>query len=234
MKKNILVLFAIVLNFTGAGQFKKDDALLGLNGGYSRNKNNSIGPGTYYDSHSDQMMRGNARFGYFFRNGFVLGLLGGHTKTISKVTTHSQLNLGEQIDESTYTGKEYSIGAFSRFYKTIAENKLAFFCQLDVVYVSGITEGKHKGNSGGLVTFTREPNGEIKGVTAGLRPGFVYFIRRRIGIEVSFGTFSYDYRIRKNYLRGLKLNENRSGGLNMNFGLTTFNMGVNFYLCEKK
>lgn len=234
MKRGILLLCAINFGFNIFGQFKKDNALLGAGAGYSQSKSNGQGAGSPDDSRTDLNMRGNARFGYFFRERFALGLLCGYTKTVAKTRTRAMTNLGEQIDNYTYTGKEYSIGIFTRFYKSITQNKLAFFCQLDASYITGTNEGKQKGSSGGKVTFSREPNGEVKGMTVGLHPGFVYFIGKRIGIEASFGTGAYDYRVRRTYLKGVKINENTSGGLNMNFGLTTFNLGLSFYLCEKR
>ena len=79
-----------------------------------------------------------------------------------------------------------------------------------------------------------DKNGDIKGFSAFLSPGVVYFITRSIGLEASFGNIGYTSRTENIEEQGQKMATYKDSGLNFNFSATTFNIGINFYLNGKK
>lgn len=128
----------------------------------------------------------------------------------------------------------FSVGAFGRSYKMVKQNKFAFFGQLSLTYDVGTS------------VFTAEyPDlipkvkpvpvmGEMKGVTAAIRPGLVYFLTGNLGLEITYGKLAFVHERIENSMEGKYLSKDVSSGVNTDFGLSSLTLGVSFYVPTKK
>lgn len=232
--RKLIAIVCILSGITkGFSQLQKDNILLGTSASYQQNKTDNSA-GSNKNTHNFSDFTGSLRAGYFIRNNFVVGLTGDYTKRVVKSKDFSVTTNGEQTNDMTTERKVYSIGGFTRLYKPIVEKKLAFFCQLNAAYQTGTSSGTTKATAGNSVFKNKMPEGRIQGFDVDFHPGFVYFIKERIGIEASFGTFGYNYQVEKFYVKNTRVNQTSTGGMNVNLGFNRFTLGVSFYLGEKR
>lgn len=160
----------------------------------------------------------NPKVGYFFADRWAVGLAPGYSFQ------------SQEDSAQTTKGKSYNVGAFVRYYQPVGE-KLAIFGELNgISYGAGNNTQTYKGNP-----VTQENTYRSLSVGAFIRPGIVYFITPKIGLETSFGGVSLGYYSNKSKseLRNVFTTKNETtsngftAGLNFNY---QFNLGVLFYL----
>ena len=234
MKEKILFLFLIGFYLQGFAQLKKDDALLGFGMGYYLTKNVVEQVGGDYAKLQNNYFNGTVRFGYFMRDGLALGGIFSYDNNKEVQSIRSTIPGVEENTDYIKHSKLFSVGPFLRGYKVAAGKKIAFFLQLDALYQGGKTSGVRKGTYLGNPFWGKDSDGRKHGFVAALHPGFVWFIRERMGVEVSFGTIGYNYEVLKNYWKGKATDAHPSSSLSASFGLNTLNLGLCFYLCERK
>ena len=122
------------------------------------------------------------------------------------------------------------MGAFVRYYQPIGE-KLALFGELNgVSYTVGNITRTYEGS-----LVSQKDTYRSLSVGAFIRPGIVYFITPKIGLETSFGGLSLGYFSNKNKSEDRNVftttsettNSGFTGSLNFNY---QFNLSVLFYL----
>jgi hypothetical protein len=231
MKKTILVFLVLFLCFRIFGQIEKGARLVGTSFNYSQDKNTQ---NTSNTSSINKSINIEIRYGIFVTKRIAVGVLGGYGNSNSSSTSMLISYLNNPLLTSTSITNLYSAGIFSRGYKMFMNNKIGFFCQLDAVYLFGTSSDVQKITYQNTTTQSSGTTGNINGFTAGLHPGVTYFITDKIGLEVSFGNFYFNTQTQKNYDHGNKIGENKTSGLNLDFGLNTFYVGVNFYFGGRK
>jgi len=234
MKVRILLFFFVCFYLGCFAQLKKDDALLGLGLNYTLAKTSTDRLDGNYTHNEKTTFNGNVKFGYFIKDGLAFGGLLLYNTETSLVKSRTVFDGWEEISNQTQHSKQISVGPFLRSYKTLANSKIAFFLQLEAVYQSGKLDGLQKGSLNGNPVWIKSPDGKINGVAAALRAGFVWFMRERVGVEVSFGNLTYNYQILKNYFKGSEIDKHPTGAFTGNFGLNALSLGLSFYLCERK
>jgi len=235
MKKTFLI-FSILSSGLIYSQIERGTFLLGPSFNYSQNGNNNQpeDPTAYTQSGKSGAFNSALRLGYFVTNNIAVGVLGGYGSSFSngESKNSSSVNPG-YVQKSNSTINLSSFGLFARTYKLFNENRFGFFCQLDGVYQIGNSKTTYTDDQSG-VSQSSNTNGNVTGINLGLRPGVVYFITKRIGIEGMVGNLSYNHQTQQNYSNGQKTSKNSTNTLNTNFGLNSFYLGVNFYFGGKK
>jgi hypothetical protein len=241
MKKAVLLFIILTTACTNAfGQIKKDARLIGVNFNYSLGKNSqqvlSNTPVPNEDNINSTNFNGILRLGYFVTDRIAVGFAGGYGSTSSSDENKnlvSPVSYYLTITKQTNTSltSTNAMGVFVRGYKLFFENKLGFFYDLSAVYQFGASSGNTRNEySDGSVRQYPAPRGQFTGCTIGLRPGVVYFVTPKIGLEGSFGNFSFYSQSESFYQYGNKVSSSSASGLNLNLNATSFYLGVSFYL----
>jgi hypothetical protein len=155
------------------------------------------------------------RVGYFFADRWAVGLVPGLSYT--KQTGSAE----------TSTNRAYSIAPFVRYYQPVGE-KLGIFGELSgISYTSG--SGDRNATNGGMISKSSFQNVNLG---AYVRPGVVYFITPKIGLETSFGSVGFGYFTSKNTNEMPGENrETKDNGFAAAVNLSyNFNLGVLVYL----
>ncbi|RTQ47513.1 hypothetical protein EJV47_19020 [Hymenobacter gummosus] len=163
--------------------------------------------------------------GYFVTDKLALGLGGGYIRYRS-VNTQTATPGGPPATTAASTSNRYGIGPFARYYWMLTD-KLGFYGQLDARYghtTTDFTLETPTGRSGSTST--------MQGGTATLMPGAVFFLGRKVGLEVSAGSVS------ASSMRGKTVPDDPSIGSSTNkeqyvtasFNLVQFRFGASVYL----
>lgn len=230
--KNTLLVFCILANGIAYGQAQKGALLLGPSFNYYQSSNSSKPENVSSVKQESRSggFDGNLRIGYFVSDKVALGILGGYS---SGYSTNEYGNTVADFQSSEVRTHMNSVGLFGRAYKLYNENKFGFFCQLEALYQAGNSTTTEKEPLNGIQQITKS-TADVHGFTIGLRPGVVYFITKKIGLESSFGNLSYTNRTQKNSLSSnAPASTTTSDVFNLAFGLNTFYLGINFYLGGK-
>lgn len=225
--------FAIVLWYCfsdSKAQLNKGNWLVGTNFGYTQEKDKvSTGAGQ-----GDQIIQEGSmqvHSAYFIRSNQALGLFIKHhlfsEKTKVRGTALNDVNFNLKRTVS-------SLGAFGRSYKMVKKNKLAFFGQLGLAY-----------NVGNSAVTTEYPGivpkatpipivGKIRGFTASIHPGLVYFLTGNFGIELTYGKLAFVYENIESSSEGRYLSTDESSGMNTDFSLSSLALGICFYIPVQK
>jgi hypothetical protein len=177
---------------------------------------------------------GAVNVGHFIANNLLVGLIVGYASSNYETTQNGRQSIYQEI---FYRNQKYNTayaGVYSRLYKMLDGNKIGFFGNLQVVYQMGSSLVKETYTHNTNLKEHPDKNGDIRGFSAYLSPGVVYFITRSIGLEASFGYLGYSTSTETIEEQGQKLATYKDSGLNFNFSATTFDIGVNFYLSGKK
>jgi outer membrane protein len=153
--------------------------------------------------------------GYFLSDRWAIGLAPSFSSTNNRGTSDKT------------KAKAYSIAPFVRYYQPVGE-KLAIFGELSgISYQSGWN--KKTAQDGNLIQ-----NYDYRTYNAGvfIRPGIVWFVTPKIGLETSIGSLGYGYYNGKNTVEmpeetRKSTEEGFSGGLSLSYN---FNLGILFYL----
>ncbi len=155
------------------------------------------------------------RVGYFFADRWAVGIAPGWSYNKQKGSAETNIN------------RAYSIAPFVRYYQPVGE-KLGIFGELSgISYTAGSAD--RNSTNGGLLLKSSSQNVNLG---AYVRPGVVYFITPKIGLETSFGSLGFGYFASKttNELPGEKRETKDSGfaaAVNLSYN---FNLGVLVYL----
>jgi hypothetical protein len=155
------------------------------------------------------------RAGYFFFDRWAVGIAPGLLYNKQKGSAENNIN------------RTYSIAPFVRYYQPVGE-KLGIFGELSgISYTAG--NNNRTNTNGELILKSSFQNVNLG---AYLRPGVVYFITPKIGIETTFGSVGLGYFTSKstNEMPGEKRetkDEGFAGGVNLSYN---FNLGVLVYL----
>ncbi len=197
---------------TASAQNGKGKWLVG--GNIESSSRNSTLSNPAVDYKSNQMILG-PKVGYFLSDRWALGLAPSFSSTHNRGSS------------DVTKAKGYSTAPFVRYYQPVGE-KLAIFGEL-----SGISyqSGWHKRTApdGNLIQ-----NYDYRTYNLGVfvRPGIVWFVTPKIGLETSIGSLGYGYYNGKNTVEmpeGTRktTEEGFSGGLSLSYN---FNLGILFYL----
>jgi outer membrane protein len=231
MKKTLITL-GLLTHFLGEAQTEKGSWMVGGNASFSAASSNMQVQNAANSGNSSQNLNFNVLLngGYFVRKQVAVGLLGGYSFFSSSNTSDGS----NYSNTSTGRGDIFSLGFFARGYKLIPANKLAFFCQLEALYQTGRTQSENTSGNGSPFAQSSTINSDLNGYSATLRPGLVYFITPRIGIETTFGALSYTDRTQSTTFSGAEPVKNKSTSLTANFGLNSLFFGVHFYFGAKE
>jgi hypothetical protein len=210
----------LLVSLTGYAQQRKDKWLVG--GGFDFVSQTTTSSQTNMVNNSAiQTKNGfgsvSPRVGYFFADRWAVGL----TPSIS---------FSSRKDSSeTSKGSGYNLAAFVRYYQPIGE-KLAIFGELNGINFGAGTNRRNLTSS----TQDRTDTYQSLNVGAMIRPGIVYFITPKIGLETSFGGFNLGYFSNSNKSKseaGTLGQEIKQSGFaaGLNFGYQ-FNLAALFYL----
>ncbi|MBD0258496.1 MAG: hypothetical protein ICV83_22495, partial [Cytophagales bacterium] len=133
----------------------------------------------------------------------------------------------QQDSSETSQGRGYNLAAFVRYYQPIGE-KLALFGELNGINYGAGNTRRNPANG------TQDRTDSYRSVNVGalIRPGIVYFITPKIGLETSFGGFNLGYFSSRNKSEaGEPGQETKQSGFatNLNFSYR-FNLAALFYL----
>jgi len=215
--KNLLTIGVAILfvSFTGFAQQHKGKWLVGGSVDSYSQTNKVTFPSV---ENTNGRFSVNPKVGYFFADRWAVGLAPGYSFQ------------SQEDSAQTTKGRSYNVGAFVRYYQPVGE-KLAIFGELNgVSYGAGNTTRTFRGSP-----VTQKDTYRSLGIGAFIRPGIVYFITPKIGLETSFGGLSLGYYSNKNKseLRNVfaSRSETTSNGFaaSLNFSYQ-FNLGVLFYL----
>lgn len=208
---------------------QKGARLLGVSANYFKTSDNNQPEDMTLQKQANKNSNFNSelRLGYFITNKVAIGLIGRYANS----TTWQQI----EDQRSTYTANSRSntgsYGLFVRGYKLFKEDKFGFFCQLEGTYSQGNSVSKT--SYWGIQVTMGEQKEDLTGINLALRPGLVYFFTNKIGIEGSLGGVFYNTSTRQRFVNGSKTSKNTSDGFNLNLGLNTIYLGINFYLGGK-
>ncbi|PBQ33025.1 hypothetical protein CNR22_14985 [Sphingobacteriaceae bacterium] len=231
MKKLFLSSLVISAHFMNA-QLNKGTVLLGGDVGYYQTKNDRTGtvdPNQNQKSESKSLSL-SLDAGYFVAQNFAIGIFAAHRS----YTSNSDEVGNNYIRLYDTEENQSSFGGFARGYKLFADNTFGFFGELRGGYLTGSYETRdfYQPNAQPSQLNRRVDKGP--GFIIGLRPGIVYFIRPRIGLEASFGNLSYMSQKTDNSYNGEKVSETKSNNLNLNLNVSSISLGVHVYLGGKQ
>lgn len=216
MKKNFLFLILLLTSLNSFAQLEKGKFFVGGNLNVFSTKRNMLTLDTLVDWKKASGVNVNPAVGYFIANNFVVGLNLGYNHERSELYNSSSTHY-------TDLSHIYSIGPFCRYYK-MASEKIAFFGEARFDFNFNKRYTKYPDNN----------NFEIKNKSIyfgpELRPGVVYFVSSKVGLELTAGSLSYRYIINKNSNNGNYNGNYINNDFNLNFHLKDINLGVFFYL----
>lgn len=231
MKKLILSSLILGTHFLNA-QINKGTVLLGGDVGFYQSKSDRTGtvdPSQNQKSESKNLSL-SVDAGAFVAPNFAIGIFAAHRSysSNSDEVGNNYIRLYDTKENQSY------FGAFARGYKLFADNTFGFFGELRGGYVTGSYETRdfYQPNAQPSQLNRRVDKGP--GFMIGLRPGFVYFIRPRIGLEASFGSLSYTSQTTDNSYNGEKISETKSSSLSLNLNVSSISLGVHVYLGGKQ
>lgn len=200
MKNTFFIFLFILSSISGFAQTDKGKVMLGGNTSYFYNKTN-------YSSSQATII---PSFGYFIKNNLAIGSDFTYTRYKNLYNSNNGIN---NYNISNGIG----VSPFIRYYKFI-ENKLAFFGQANI---GAMHSHSH------YTENTSNPTSNTIAGNINLKPGLVYFISPKIGVELTFGGISYFYNHISFDNNSPEIN---SQNFNFNLGLRSLAIGAYIYL----
>jgi len=224
--KCILVLM-IFLAQVACGQVKKGALLLGPTLSYLQLKtvNTSAQNSNISNTTKTMIFGSEVRAGYFLTDKIAVGIIGGYSDSKMVVTNKNpNLIVGESFTKINLV----SAGLFARSYKMFNENKLGFFGELKSVYKAGASNSGNKSQQIGAPLFTNQSKANVTNFSVGISPGLVYFLVKKLAIEASFGSLSFNTKTTQNYYAGEKTTKTKDS--NFSIAFNSVSLGIMFYL----
>jgi hypothetical protein len=154
---------------------------------------------------------------FFIANNIAIGLNFGYSYTRNK----NSFNFNN-IDDKT---RIVEIGPYVRLYKMLGE-QAGIFAQAEFNYGKGLNDYRRINFNNGTPISGKD---DIITIDAGIKPGFVFFITKRIGLETSIGFLGYQSRKAGNDEMNLNIdNTTKSFGLSLN--PSSVNVGFRYYI----
>lgn len=228
----LFVLIAVVLNSTTASAqtIGRAAKFAGINGGFYQHTTKESDTNRQIEA-SVQQLSVNGGIGFFqtkslaigFRISYESSIIDSFTKNIS----------GLSSSKTKESNSFWGISSFGRYHKKISKR---FFAFID----ANVSIGNHTRTlQGQQITSlgTKLINDNNKGNFANsiyifVRPGILYLVHSKIGIELSYGNWNLQY---TNFQPG-----NGSGNRNIpktisgfDFQLSSLNLGINYYFKSK-
>lgn len=231
MKKLFLSSLILSAPFINA-QINKGTVLLGGDVGYYQSKNERAGT---VDPSQNQKTESKSiglslDAGYFVAPNFAIGIFAAHRSysSNSDEVGNNYIRLYDTKENQSY------FGGFARGYKLFADNTFGFFGELRGAYLTGSYETRDLYQPNAQPSQLNRRVDKGPGVMIALRPGIVYFIKPRIGLEASFGNLSYTSQTTDNSTNGEKVSTTKSSNLNLNLNVSSISLGVHVYLGGKQ
>lgn len=222
----VLLLCLSVISVSKA-QFTPGNSFLGISAGfYQYGKPGIYDPGQITRINNQRQISGDLRLGIMSGKRSLVGL---------SVVYDSQLyEQEEQVSSSSFSysyvlaqqQKIYGIGVFGRLYKMFEGDKIGLFGHLAGHYLAGSATAKYKAIGSSVQILGQDETVDLKGLQAQFTPGIVFFVTKRIGVELTIGSFRFT-RITATYGKGVEQVNNE---WDFSYGLSSTKVGVNFYL----
>jgi hypothetical protein len=205
----------LLLSLTGFAQNGKGKWLVGSVIDFnSRTNSTTLNQANPVESKSTQVSV-YPRVGYFLADRWAVGIAPGWSYNKQNGTAETNIN------------RTYSIAPFVRYYQPVGE-KLGIFGELGGISYT-TTRADRNSTNGQMIQKSSFQNVNLG---ASVRPGVVYFITPKIGIETSFGSVGFGYFTGKSTseMPGEK-RETKDSGFSAAVNLSyNFNLGVLVYL----
>lgn len=225
--KKLLFILILFSRFISQAQIEKHALLLGPGLSYYAYKN-SYSQGANPLNNSDykvQDLLGVLRAGYFINDKTAAGVI---VMYDAARTVQNSTNSGNN-GTMDFRRNIVSAGVFGRRYKMFSENRFGIFCHLEALLQVGTSKTTNTTKQNGI-SGSSSDHGDITGYQIGFRPGFVFFVTPKIGLELSVGNISYSHTSSNVYTNGAKTNSTTNDNVNAGFAYSTFIFGLNFYL----
>ena len=236
MKKSCYIYLLILTSLISKAQLEKQKIMLDINGSYSQNSSGSaIDPNLTSNNYksTDEYKYSNfitvLNYGYFVSNKIAMGITGAYQTYVFKDEDASGFT--SLVNKSSY--KLYNAGGFTRFYKAMKENKIAVYGNIRAFYLWGDFSTEQYTTYNGIIDPHQKEHGLVSGYGASFNPGFVYFVTKKIGLEISFGNITYIHQKNETYAAGFKNGSSISDGLNTNFSYSSLFLGITFHMGGK-
>ncbi|MEM1135604.1 MAG: hypothetical protein AAGI07_07170, partial [Bacteroidota bacterium] len=153
------------------------------------------------------------QIGRFVNDNVSIGGIIGFTRIKTEFISTNSFGINFETETSIDI---FQMGPFARFHKSVSDAAYVFL-QAELIFGFGSSESEIPDTKENLFTLQ-----------TGLRPGFIFFLTEKIGIEANIGFLGY------NYSRN-ELDEDESDAKNTNssfvldLDLSSFNLGVQYY-----
>jgi hypothetical protein len=179
-----------------------------------------------YNSTEYQIVPG---FGYFIKDNFAVGAE--INLDISNTTYKNSNSYNTPVESTTKSNTiGYGEGIFARYYKRIAGN-FFFFAEGKIGYTYRIQKLDYSTSDSNYVypaNFPAHQEVQLNKISIDVKPGLVYFISPKLGIQTVFGDIDYSNSNSKNIsLQQDNHNNSKSYGINLN--MSTFYLGLSYY-----
>lgn len=132
-------------------------------------------------------------------------------------------NKSSFYDKDTYQKRHtVSVGPLARYYIPVS-NRIAFFCQASLTYVTGKENRKDLTN----ISTVTVSSGDLSGGAFKIYPGLTFFATPKLGIELTFGDLGYETEKLDSDHDSL---DKRDTSFGANFDFTNLGIGISLYL----
>lgn len=213
--KNILIILFTVMQSTAFCQGLDGKLQIGGNASFYFNQRQNEDPDNSFVGENNYRQQGVSVFpqvGYFIKENVSVGGRIGYSRSIfdQQIINASRVT----VLDSESTSSIFRIGPFVRYHIPVTE-QFYFFAQANVEAGFGNTKRTNDENTIEEDVFTFE---------AGIRPGILFFLTEKVGIEGSFGFLGY-------HMNNANLNpEPVTITREFGFEMSSFLIGLQFYL----
>ena len=217
-KKFTLILSFVLCNFALSAQFLKGDKLIGGGVFFLHSSSENLDANGISNPISQTDLQLFPYLGFFITNNVALGGSVGYT--LHKYSQRFNLSFSSGQSGTEVMEQTVSIRPFIKIYW-----KLADIAGFHLTVSSGVGIGKQESKD---INSSLLLESDVFETGIELNPSFYYFITPRIGLEASFGGFSYEYhQLNGSYDSGLETESNTTL-FRSTFG-NSFQIGFNYY-----
>ena len=223
MKKLHLLFVAILIAGSAPAQVGKHTVVAGLDFSYEssvRNFYDSNGV-KYPDKSTTSLFTVSPNLGFFVSQKVLVGIRGMIGWTEGDDDFHGYVGAHPRSDQKTVT-------IYARHYSKIGE-RVYFFLQGDVAWGKSVYQSQRfDSNSGAVISFSETTHF----FRTGIRPGIVYFITPKFGLESTIGFFGYT----RSYAGNDEFNfqsKNITNTVGLTLNSSTLNFGFRFYFGKR-
>lgn len=230
--KTLLLAIPMLASFSAFAQIEKGTMFIGGRINFNRTSGELDIP-TQRSEKSTLLNIGlNPRAGYFISNSFALGI------GLDYQNSYTNNNTVDAFNNSSSRVKSWNnrigLNVFGRYTKPVGK-KFFLFLDGNIATGFGFNKSNQTSNMGGVITYAEY---KTKGLEFGnyvsllIRPGIIYFISPKFGLETSYGSLGYTY---NKVDAGPVSGSQKSSDLGLNLGTSSLMLGVNYYFkCKPK